>query len=90
MNTVMRLITCIRALGLRNGLRYWRIQNACIRRPERALEWADNCEEEGNRSYVRGDLKGALVMWGWAEGVRASHYAYVERGDTTEEGPVWL
>lgn len=74
-----RLIQCIRALGLSRGLKYWRIENACILDPQRVIEWAEQCEREATRCAVRGDMHGWNMMCDWAAELRASHRAYVKR-----------
>ena len=48
-NPVLRLLNCIRHLGLRTGFRYWRLQNKSIRDPHMALRWALRCREEALR-----------------------------------------
>lgn len=75
-----RLLAHIRVLGIRNGLRYWRIELACRREPQKVMVWADRCEKEGDRCYLRGDHHGAFCMWGWANGLRAAHRVYTGNG----------
>lgn len=74
-----RLFRCIRALGLSQGLKYWRIENACIREPDRVIKWAENCEREVARCAARGDFHGALMFSGWARELRIAHFAYSPR-----------
>ena len=72
-----RMVRHIRVLGLLRGLKYWRIENACIREPQRVLEWAANCEREANRCNLCGDKHGEAMMNGWARELRSVHRAYV-------------
>ena len=44
--SMLRLVGCCRALGLRNGFRYWRLQNKAIRDPFMALRWAYQIRHE--------------------------------------------
>jgi hypothetical protein len=70
------LVRHIRVLGLWRGLKYWRIENACIHEPQRVIQWAENCERESNRCNQRGDKHGSAMMTGWARELRAAHRAY--------------
>lgn len=76
-----RMVRHIRVLGLWRGLKYWRIENACIREPQRVIEWAENCEREANRCNLRGDKHGEAMMNGWARELRAAHRAYVPNAE---------
>ena len=42
--SLRRLVRCVKALGLRLGWKYWRIQNKANVNPWIALQWAENCE----------------------------------------------
>ena len=77
------MVSHIRVLGIWRGLKYWRIELACRREPQRVVEWAERCDKEGDRCYLRGDTHGALCMWGWANELRASHLAFVANDDDT-------
>lgn len=39
-NSIYRIFSCIRHLGIRKGVRYWRMQNAAIKDPAMALRLA--------------------------------------------------
>lgn len=74
--SIKRLLAHIRVLGLWRGLKYWRIELACRREPQKVVEWADRCEKEGNDCYLRGDHHEAFCMWGWANELRMAHRAF--------------
>lgn len=75
--SLRRMVRHIRVLGILRGLKYWRIELACIHEPQKVVEWAEHCVDEGFRCYMRGDTRGALCMWGWANELGASHLSYV-------------
>lgn len=72
MKAIIRLIDCVRVLGLSHGLKYWRIENACIIDPSMVMRWAIRCEREAKACRMRGDNHGAQMMSGWAKELRKS------------------
>jgi hypothetical protein len=58
-----QLLHDIRVLGFWQGLKYWRIRNACRREPERVFRWIASCDQEAVRCMERGDLPGMRAPW---------------------------
>lgn len=74
-HSLHRLVRCVRALGLRLGWRYWRIQRKAIVNPWIALEWADNCERKADELRdVAPEL--AAAHRDWARQLRAAYESY--------------
>lgn len=73
--SLRRLVRCVRALGLRLGWKYWRIQNKANVNPWIALQWADNCERMAdNLRDVNPEL--AAAHRDWARQLRAAYESY--------------
>jgi hypothetical protein len=49
-------------LGIRNGLRYWRLQNKAIRDPFMALRWASEIRHEAKLEAEKGNKLTAALM----------------------------
>jgi hypothetical protein len=73
---VWRLVRCVRALGLNKGVRYWRIENACIACPALALQWADALESEALSHEANGVTQYAPSLRGFAADIRRHHALY--------------
>lgn len=73
-----RLRYCVRALGLVQGWRYWRIQNMAIKHPRLALEWAAACEEQADAMEAT-HPQSASAFRQWAQELRYSHRHYVAK-----------
>lgn len=71
-----RLVRCVRALGLSKGVRYWRIENACIACPAFALQWADALESEALSHEANGVTQYAPSLRGFAADIRRHHASY--------------
>lgn len=72
-----RFLNCVNHLGWRMGLRYWKIQNDCIKRPALALEWAVKCEETAKKHHIKGEKEIAEAYDGWAVLLRESYNGYM-------------
>lgn len=80
-----RLVSCVRALGLCNGWRYWRLQRAAEREPDLPLLWAFRCKIEANERELSGDERMASVLRRWAAELEAQHEK--RRADNVKDEP---
>ena len=76
MGISVRLIRAVRVLGRRLGVRYWQIENACIRDPVLILDWAARCEISTVECLRKGDLEIGFILMDWAARLKASRTIY--------------
>jgi len=74
---MLRLGYSIKSLGFSNGFRYWKIENAMMRDPDRALVWALDIEAESILEGLRGNLQSSQDLMKFAAEVRKAHSEYI-------------
>ena len=74
--SMLRLVGCCRALGLRNGFRYWRLQNKAIRDPFMALRWAYQIRHEAKLEAERGNKRTADLMECFADDILERNHQF--------------
>lgn len=79
---VGRLWQCVRALGFRDGWRYWVIQNRMARDPRLMIEWAKFCQQKAREL----DKKNPQVAWCYRDWARTLVIYY--HTNVKEEGVV--
>jgi hypothetical protein len=62
----LSLWSCIKALGIRNGFRYWQIGRACAKDPSCVAKWVEHCRYQARLCANRGELGVATCMRDWA------------------------
>jgi hypothetical protein len=82
---LIRLVQCVRSLGLRNGLRYWRLQNAAINDPNVALFWAHEARRRAKKLRKSGQVSEAEAFEKWAKGLKRTHRDYMN--DLNQHNP---
>jgi len=85
-NYIKRLYDCIKSLGVKNGIRYWRIGNECMNDPEYYREFVKNTEayalERQKRARKSGEEKDRLeaeVWTDWARVLRGHFEHFVKK-----------
>lgn len=76
-NCLRRLVRCVRALGLRLGWRYWRIENRALVNPWLVLDWAEACEREAAELDAKREGLLAAQHRAWAAELRASYARFM-------------
>ena len=74
---MLRLVRSIKSLGFINGFRYWKIENALMRDPDRALVWALDIEAESILEGLRGNLLLSQDLMKFAAEIRKAHSEYI-------------
>ena len=86
-----RLVRCVRALGLRLGWRYWRIENRALVNPWIVLDWANACDREADVLDKKREGLLAEQHRAWAAELRASYARFMsspnERVEARREVP---
>ena len=73
----LRLVRCVRALGLRLGWRYWRIENRALVSPGLVLDWANACDREADALDAKREGLLATQHRAWAAELRASYVRFM-------------
>ena len=73
----IRFVRCVRALGLRLGWRYWRLENRARVNPWLVIEWAENCEREADALDMQNEGLLAKQHRAWAAELRASYERFM-------------
>ena len=74
---MLRLVRSIKSLGFSNGFRYWKIENALMRDPDRALVWALDIRAESILEGLRGNLLLSQDLMKFAAEIRKAHSEYI-------------
>ena len=81
----LRLVRGVRALGLRLGWRYWRIENRALVNPWLALDWANACEREADALDAKREGLLAAQHRAWAAELRASYARFMSSPNAADE-----
>ena len=73
----LRLVRCVRALGLRLGWRYWRIENRALVNPWLVMDWANACEREADALDAKREGLLAAQHRAWAAELRSSYARFM-------------
>lgn len=73
----LRLVRCVRVLGLRLGWRYWRIETRALVNPWLVLDWANACEREADALDAKREGLLAKQHRAWAAELRASYARFM-------------
>ena len=81
----LRLVRCVRALGLRLGWRYWRIENRALVNPGLVLDWANACDREADALDAKREGLLAMQHRAWAAELRASYARFMSSPNVKDE-----
>ena len=80
----IRFVRCVRALGLRLGWRYWRLENRALVNPWLVIEWAENCEREAEHLDMKNEGLLAKQHRAWAAELRASYERFMSSPNASD------
>lgn len=70
------LYICIKNLGLKNGVKYWRLCKRAEKDPDFVLDWAERCESAAEQTKNEEEKK---MLKNWARTLRVCHEDYLNK-----------